>query len=100
MYITCRRPSPGMRARTPMSSGDALVSQTFTVAHRSWERAAEAGAARARAHTSAARDAGTGRNIGGNCVNTLSGRRLPAQALSGRNPTVATNLVQALTSSG
>src|SRR3954447_11023910 len=47
-YMRSRVPSPGIAARTPISSGWAGVSQMFTVAHSSLLGAAEAGAASAR----------------------------------------------------
>jgi hypothetical protein len=48
MYIFVWLPSPGMLARTPIMLSWSLVSQTFTVAQRSFERlAADAGKAAA-----------------------------------------------------
>jgi hypothetical protein len=38
MYIFVRSPSPGMLARTPIMLSWRVVSQTFTVAHRSFGR--------------------------------------------------------------
>jgi hypothetical protein len=38
MYILVLAPSPGMLARTPIMLSWTLVSQTFTVAHRSLGR--------------------------------------------------------------
>src|SRR4051812_17178351 len=54
MYIRSRLPLPGIRARTPIWSGDLAVSHTFTVAQRSGGRpASAAGAAKARGQTAA-----------------------------------------------
>jgi hypothetical protein len=55
MYIFVWAPSPGMLARTPIMFSWRLVSQTFTVAHKSFGRfAADAGKAAAAQQASTA----------------------------------------------
>src|SRR3954453_16637969 len=64
MYMRCRRPSPGIRARTPIESGELAVSPTFTVAQRFLLLAEPAGAA-ARKQARAAADTRSTRLMGG-----------------------------------
>src|SRR5207247_3563919 len=63
MYMRRREPSPGIRARTPISFGDFGVSHTFTVAHRFLTRRASAPAGAAAMKQIAASTATFGGNL-------------------------------------